>query len=74
MLPTHHSCRLFLPWRDGIGVKGAADMAGVTSVNAYFGRAPAIIQQRERIKRQTIEHRRLQHRKLAVQYQATRRV
>ncbi|WP_082703542.1 hypothetical protein [Novosphingobium sp. Fuku2-ISO-50] len=32
---------------------------------AYFGRAPAIIQQRERIKRQTIEHRRLQHRKLA---------
>ena len=31
----------------------------------YFGRAPAIIQQRERIKRQAIEHRRLQHRKLA---------
>ena len=32
---------------------------------AYFGRASAIIKQRERIKRQTIEHRRLQHRKLA---------
>jgi hypothetical protein len=33
--------------------------------DAYFGRADAIIKQRERIKRQTIEHRRLQHRKLA---------
>ena len=32
---------------------------------SYFGRASAIIKQRERIKRQTIEHRRLQHRKLA---------
>ena len=37
----------------------------VTPADAYFGRAPAIIKQRERIKRQTIEHRRLQHRKLA---------
>ena len=37
----------------------------VTPADAYFGRAQAIIQQRERIKRQTIEHRRLQHRKLA---------
>ncbi|MCB2063110.1 MAG: transposase, partial [Novosphingobium sp.] len=37
----------------------------VTPADAYFGRAAAIIQQRERIKRQTIEHRRLQHRKLA---------
>ena len=37
----------------------------VTPADAYFGRAEAIIQQRERIKRQTIEHRRLQHRKLA---------
>jgi hypothetical protein len=33
--------------------------------DAYFGRAPAIIKQRERIKRQIIEYRRLQHRKLA---------
>jgi len=32
---------------------------------SYFGRMQAIIQQRERIKRQTIEYRRLQHRKLA---------
>jgi len=40
-------------------------LANVTPSDAYFGRAPAIIQQRERIKRQTIEHRRLQHRKLA---------
>ena len=37
----------------------------VTPADAYFGRAAAIIKQRERIKRQTIEHRRLQHRKLA---------
>ena len=37
----------------------------VTPADAYFGRAEAIIQQRERIKRQTIEHRRLRHRNLA---------
>ena len=37
----------------------------VTPADAYFGRARAIIERRERIKRQTIEHRRLQHRKLA---------
>ena len=36
----------------------------VTPADAYFGRAQAIIQQREGIKRQTIEYRRLQHRKL----------
>jgi hypothetical protein len=41
---------------------GSAQRMGA---NAYFGRAPAIIKQRERIKQQTIEHRRLQHRKLA---------
>jgi putative transposase len=37
----------------------------VTPADAYFGRAPTIIKQRERIKQQTIEYRRLQHRKLA---------
>lgn len=37
----------------------------VTPADAYFGRAEAIIKQRKRIKRQTIEHRRLQHRKIA---------
>ena len=37
----------------------------VTPADAYFGRAATIIKQRERIKRQTIEYRRLQHRKLA---------
>ncbi|WP_252258313.1 IS3 family transposase [Erythrobacter aurantius] len=37
----------------------------VTPADAYFGRAPAIIKRRERIKQQTIEYRRLQHRKLA---------
>ena len=40
-------------------------MAHVTPADAYFGRAQTIIKQRERIKRKTIEHRRLQHRKLA---------
>ena len=37
----------------------------VTPADAYFGRAGAIIKQREIIKRQTIEQRRLQHRKQA---------
>ena len=37
----------------------------VTPADVYFGRAPAIIQQRERIKRQTIEYRRLWNRKIA---------
>jgi putative transposase len=37
----------------------------VTPADAYFGRAETIIKQRERIKRQTIEQRRLQHRKFA---------
>jgi len=37
----------------------------VTPADAGFGRAAAIIQQRERIKRQTIGRQRLQHRKFA---------
>jgi len=40
-------------------------LGNVTPADAYFGRALTILQQRERIKRQTIEHRRLLHRKLA---------
>ena len=40
-------------------------LTNVTPADAYFGRAEAIIKQREKIKRQAIEHRRLQHRKLA---------
>ena len=40
-------------------------LCNVTPADAYFGRAASILNQRERIKRQTIEHRRLQHRKLA---------
>ncbi len=36
----------------------------VTPPDAYFGRAQAIIKQRERIKRKTIEQRRLHHRKI----------
>lgn len=37
----------------------------VTPADAYFGRASSIIKQRERIKRKTMEHRRLLHRQLA---------
>jgi putative transposase len=37
----------------------------LTPADVYFGRGPAILAQRARIKRKTIEHRRLQHRKLA---------
>ncbi len=40
-------------------------LSNVTPADVYFGRASAIIQQRERIKQQTIHHRRLLHRKLA---------
>jgi len=40
-------------------------LGNVTPADAYFGRASAIIEQRERIKRKTIELRRLQHRELA---------
>ena len=37
----------------------------LTPADVYFGRAQTILLQRERIKRQTIEQRRLQHRKAA---------
>jgi len=37
----------------------------LTPADVYFGRAAGILSQRARIKRQTIQHRRLQHRKLA---------
>jgi transposase InsO family protein len=37
----------------------------ITPADAYFGRGQTILLERERIKRQTIEHRRLQHRKYA---------
>ena len=40
-------------------------LGNVTPADAYFGRAADIIEQRERIKRKTVELRRLQHRKLA---------
>ncbi|RDC61379.1 RNA-directed DNA polymerase [Alteripontixanthobacter maritimus] len=39
-------------------------LSNVTPADAYFRRAGSIIKQRGRIKRKTIEHRRLQHRKL----------
>ena len=37
----------------------------VTPSDVYFGRAQAILNKRERIKRKTLEIRRLQHRKIA---------
>ena len=37
----------------------------VTPADTYFGRAQAIVKKRKRIRRQTIEYRRLQHRKFA---------
>jgi putative transposase len=40
-------------------------LGNVTPADAYFGRDKAIHAQRARIKRMTIEHRRLQHRKIA---------
>jgi putative transposase len=40
-------------------------LGNVTPADAYFDRAQAILNKRERIKRKTIEHRRLQRRKIA---------
>ena len=40
-------------------------LENVTPADAYFGRAPVIIKGRERIKRETLEYRRLQHREIA---------
>lgn len=37
----------------------------VTPADAYFGRASAVLERRRKIKRKTIAHRRLQHRKIA---------
>ena len=37
----------------------------ITPADAYFGRGQTILLERERIKRKTIEHRRLQHRNAA---------
>jgi putative transposase len=40
-------------------------LGNLTPANVYFGRGPTILLQRERIKRKTLETRRLQHRKSA---------
>ena len=40
-------------------------LGNLTPADVYFGRGPTILLQRERIKRKTIEFRRLQHRKAA---------
>jgi hypothetical protein len=44
-------------------------LGNVTPADAYFGRASAILQDRQTIKKQTIQKRRLHHRKLTAQYQ-----
>ena len=38
-------------------------LGNLTPADVYFGRGQTILLKRERIKRKTIEHRRLQHRK-----------
>ena len=40
-------------------------LKNITPADAYFGRGQTILLERERIKRKTIEHRRLQHRNAA---------
>ena len=40
-------------------------LGNVTPADVYFGRGQTILPERERIKRKTIEHRRLQHRNAA---------
>ena len=40
-------------------------LANLTPADVYFGRGPAILIERERIKRKTIQHRRLLHRQQA---------
>jgi putative transposase len=40
-------------------------LENVTPADAYFGRAADILRRRASVKRQTLEHRRLQHRKIA---------
>jgi hypothetical protein len=40
-------------------------LGNVTPADVYFGRGQTILLERERIKRKTIEHRRLQHRNAA---------
>jgi len=40
-------------------------LSNLTPADVYFGRGQTILLERERIKRETIEHRRLQHRKFA---------
>ena len=40
-------------------------LENLTPADVYFGRGGEILEERRRIKRQTLEHRRLQHRKIA---------
>lgn len=40
-------------------------LGNITPSDAYYGRAPQILQQRQKIKRQTIQTRRLQHKQIA---------
>ena len=40
-------------------------LGNLTPADVYFGRGHVILLEREKIKRQTFEHRRLQHRQIA---------
>jgi len=44
---------------------GATGIGPVTPADVYFGRGQTILEQRERIKRKTIQTRRLHHRQVA---------
>jgi hypothetical protein len=44
---------------------GSWSRGNLTPADVCFGRGHIILLEREKIKRQTIEHRRLQHRKIA---------
>ncbi len=48
--------------RDSIATES---LSNLTPADVYFGRGQTILLERERIKRKTIHHRRLQHRKSA---------
>jgi len=62
-----YPCHLFAPVKSKLAglLKRIDPSYNLTPADVYFGCGLAILDQRARIKRQTIEHRRLQHRKLA---------
>jgi hypothetical protein len=68
--PQWHRITLFGELRERLEKATVGDLVRLTgrivsTADAYFGRDKAIFAERARIKRTTIEHRRLQHRKIA---------